>query len=224
MKKILSISPHPDDTEFGLGGFLNRYRGLIEIQVVVLSDREKTRGESNNEAEQYAALDCFGIPKQNIHFIDELPLGLKRFPIRFMDSPEIRDQTRKLVQWVLLEWKPDIIFIPGINETMQDHSAVAEEFCRVGRWGGVLLGYEVPKHNRFFKPNVFFEISDEDLTVKMQSLNCFKQFTNRYYFNEEMVKSLAKVRASDAGSNTLVEAFELYQAFIPLSKNFTSII
>jgi LmbE family N-acetylglucosaminyl deacetylase len=43
--KILCLSPHPDDIEFGAGGTLHKYRDICEVLLVVFSDRSKTRNE-----------------------------------------------------------------------------------------------------------------------------------------------------------------------------------
>jgi len=74
----------------------------------------------------------------------------------------------------------------------------------------MILGYEVPKHNRHFQPDVFVEVRPEDVETKIAALNCFSEFTTRYYFEPEGIRGLARTRALQAGYSGLAEAFELY--------------
>jgi LmbE family N-acetylglucosaminyl deacetylase len=146
-----------------------------------------------------------------VRFIDQLNAGMARLPIRFFGTEENRDAIRLAVSKIVKEFGPDLIFSPSIHETMQDHRALGEEVVRVIRGRAMVLGYEVPKHNRFFQPNVFVELSDADVAAKIRALNCFSEFTTSYYFEADAIKSLARVRGLDAGFFGLCEAFELYR-------------
>lgn len=207
--KILCLSPHPDDTEFGLGATLSRFKGRYEGRIVVFSDRYKTRNEVNNEADQARSAKLLGFRKKDVMFVDKL--GFDRLPIRFFGAEENRDVIRAIVSRLVKEIKPDIIFTPSLNETMQDHSALSEEVVRIVRNDTIILGYEVPKHNRFFNPNVFVDVSMKNVRDKIDALSCFSEFTTDYYFKGDVIQSLAKVRAIYAGYNGYAEGFELYR-------------
>ena len=212
--KLLCLSPHPDDVEFGLGGTLTRFRGVFEGQLVVFSDRKQTRGESHNERSQNEAGMHLGFRTDDILFIDQLGLNVEKLPIRFFATEENRDVIRMVVTALMERFQPDVVFVPCRNETMQDHVAMAEEVIRVVRGEAAILGYEVPKHNRYFKPDMFVRLTDEDLDNKIAALNCFDEFTNRYYFHEEAIRALATVRALDAGYFGSAEGFEIYRLFV----------
>ena len=81
---------------------------------------------------------------------------------------------------------------------------------RIARGRYLILGYEVPKHNRHFQPSVFVELRPEDVETKIAALNCYSEFTTRYYFESEGIRGLARARALHAGYSGLAEAFELY--------------
>ena len=213
--RILCLSPHPDDVEFGLGATLNKYKGVIEGFLLIFSDRSNTRGEKYNERDQQLSSKIAGFSMENVKFIDQLGLDIERLPIRFFTSEKNRDLIRLVISKILEKFIPDIIFCPSIKETMQDHQAVGEEVIRICRDKASILGYEVPKHNRFFQPNVFINISEDDLKEKIKMLESFSEFTKRYYFHQDSIKSLARVRALDAGYFGFAEGFELYRAFIP---------
>jgi N-acetylglucosamine malate deacetylase 1 len=210
--RVLAISPHPDDAEFGLGASLHRHRAEIDVMVLVLSDRSQTRGETENERDQRHSLERLGLPATAAVFIDEFGSGFERLPIRNFGAPENRDTIRQVASLAVRQFDPDLVFTPALRETMQDHQAVAEEVVRVVRGRAWILGYEVPKHNRGFKPDCFVQVAEEDVMAKHGALTCYTEFTNRYYFELDVIRSLARVRAVDAGFFGFCEAFELYRA------------
>lgn len=211
--KILCLSPHPDDVEFGLGATINKHKEDFEGRLIVFSDRSATRGEKHNCRDQLRAAKTIGLKEENVKFIDQLNLNVERLPIRFFGTEENRDLIRMVVSRVVKEFEPDIVFVPSLRETMQDHKAIAEEVVRVVRGKISILGYEVPKHNRHFTPNVFVDITEEHLKAKVKALAAFSEFDNTYYFQEDGIKSMARMKALQAGYCGYAEAFELYQLF-----------
>jgi LmbE family N-acetylglucosaminyl deacetylase len=209
-KRILAISPHPDDAEFGAGGLLHRWRGESEVHLAVLSDRGPTRGEQHNDRDQLRAAACLGIPERQVAFVDQLGLDLRRLPIRFMGTEENRDRIRRLVEHLTREIAPEVILVPSPAETMQDHQALAEETVRVLRGDVSILGYETPKHNRGFVARAWLQVSEADVEAKIAAVNCYSEFTTRYYFEPEAIRALARVRGLDQGAgHTYAEAFEV---------------
>lgn len=211
MRRVLCLSPHPDDTEFGVGATLHRFRSTLETRVVVFSDRSRTRGEKHNDRDQIAAAAKLGIPADNVKFIDQLGLGIERLPVRFFGTEEARDQIRRVVGHAVKQFDPDVIFTPAAHETMQDHQAITEEVIRVQRGRAAILGYETPKHNRLMNPGTFVKVDEADIKAKSEAVNSYSEFTTRYYFEEKMLDALARVRGMDAGFHGLAEAFEVYR-------------
>ncbi|MBF0146482.1 MAG: PIG-L family deacetylase [Magnetococcales bacterium] len=214
--KLLCFSPHPDDVEFGLGGLLNRYRDMVTCYIVVFSDRNSTRGEKHNERDQLRAAELLGVPPENVFFIDQLPgkdKSFQRVAIQYFAQEDHRARIRQVLSHCVKTFEPTVVFVPSVNETMQDHRAVGEEAVRVLRGNYDIYGYEVPKHNRNFRPNAFVELNSGDIQAKVAALNCYSEFTTRYYFDHKALESLAYVRALDAGFLGLVEAFEVYRIF-----------
>jgi LmbE family N-acetylglucosaminyl deacetylase len=197
--RVLLVSPHPDDFEFGCGGTIHRYRNKITTRLLVLSNRMRTRGEKNNEEQQRKAAEILGC--HDIQFFD--------LYIRMFGSTENRDILRKTITDEVISFKPDAIFFPSPREVMQDHQAVADEIIRVVRSTN-LIAYEVPKHTRFFNPNVFVQIYQEDLDAKMNALNCFTEQAGKFYFSPDVLRAMAIFRAATTGITGFVEGFELY--------------
>lgn len=212
--RLLCLSPHPDDVEFGLGAMLHKYKGVYEGKLIVFSDRSATRGEARNERDQRLSAQVLGFREDQVLFIDQLGLEVNRMPIRFFGTEENRDCLRMILSSVVRDFEPALIFTPGLNETMQDHQALSEEVVRIVSGQASIFGYEVPRSNRCFQPNVFVDVSEADLTAKTRALKCFTEFTNRYYFEGDNIRALARVRALNAGYSGNAEAFELYRMVV----------
>jgi len=203
--KVLCVSPHPDDTELGMGATLNRFRNKFKtVKLLVLSNRKATRREKHNRRDQKKAAEILGI--HDIEF--------RSFPIRFFGTQQSRDKIRLTITQVVKRFEPDIIFTTGMAETMQDHQAVTEEIVRVIRDKSSVLGYEVSKHNRFFRPIAFVNVSEKDIAMKIAAANAFTEFSNKFYFQPEIIRSLARVRAFQAGYFGYAEAFEVYRVMV----------
>ena len=209
--RVLCLSPHPDDTEFGVGATLWKYRADFVAQVLVFSDRASTRAEMHNERDQRRAIECLGLSSDTVRFVDQLGYNFGRLPVRFFGTEENRDLIRRTVSKAIADFGPDIIFTPALRETFQDHSALSEEVVRIARGKYMILGYEVPKHNLHFQPNVFVDVDEAAIDAKTAALDCFSEFTTRYYFDKDAIRSLARTRALHAGYLGLVEAFEMYR-------------
>lgn len=204
--RVLCVSPHPDDVELGMGATLHKYRlKLASPRLLVLSNRRRTRGEVHNARDQRRAAEMIGIDESDIRF--------HNLPIRFFSSAEVRDKIRMIISKEVAEYKPDVIFCPDLSETMQDHQATAEEIWRVVRGEVTVIGYETAKHNRMFIPNFFVKVGDEDIHAKAVAVQKFSEFTNRYYFEEDGIRALAKVRALNAGFNGFAEAFNILRLY-----------
>jgi len=214
MRRVLCLSPHPDDTEFGAGATLHRFKGRVDVRLLVFSDRSNTRGEKHNDRDQLASAAKLGIPAGNVKFIDQLGLKVDRLPVRFFGTEDARDTIRRVVAHAVKDFDPDLIFTPAAHETMQDHQAVTEEVVRVQRGRAAILGYETPKHNRLMNPGTFVKVSEADIAAKAAAVNSYTEFTTRYYFEERMLDALARVRGMDAGFHGLAEAFEVYRLVV----------
>ncbi|MBF0380232.1 MAG: PIG-L family deacetylase [Magnetococcales bacterium] len=213
--RLLCFSPHPDDTEFGLGGLLHRFRDDIEYLIVVFSDRSQTRGELNNDRDQFRAAQLLGAAEDQVLFVDQLPdSSFQRLPIQLFANEDNRGQIRQILSTAVKMFKPTTIFVPSKNETMQDHQAIGEEAVRILRGEYSIYGYEVPKHNRLFQPNAFVQLEQADVNAKVSALQCYSEFTTDYYFEQKVLESLACVRALHAGFFGYAEAFEVYRIFV----------
>jgi LmbE family N-acetylglucosaminyl deacetylase len=142
MKRILVISPHPDDEAIGCGGTIRKH--IVDgddVQVVFLTSGE-SGGHGRNEAqtirvrerESRAARRILGI--RQIHFFRE-PDGKLRC------TPALLHRMLKLIRQV----RPAVVYVPHENEMHPDHRAAARVIRsavkRVPRRRPDVLTYEV---------------------------------------------------------------------------------
>jgi LmbE family N-acetylglucosaminyl deacetylase len=142
MTRALVVSPHPDDESIGCGGTLRKHvlEG-DEVRVIFLTSGENgghgrlpEETATLREAEARLAAAILGI--ENIEFWREPDGSFQAAaPVvtRFMET--------------LLEWKPDIVYLPHPLDGHADHLAACEMVKKAIRNGGraapKLLGYEV---------------------------------------------------------------------------------
>ena len=205
-KKILCISAHMDDVEFGCGGLIKSLEKKSEIYVLVLSkDRKNSQGviqEIRDVEEQYAAMRILGVKRKNIFISDGIPGQL---------FPEYRQNVLETMYNIDSQIKPDIVITPSINDVHQDHRIVyisaQKAFKRRTRFA-----YEIVNASEGFVPTIFVEISEKCLQAKIAAIECFKsqqnpRITAADYFDGELIAGLARMRGAGSGMK-YAEAFE----------------
>jgi N-acetylglucosamine malate deacetylase 1 len=205
-KKILCISAHMDDIEFGCGGLIKTLENDSDFYVLVLSkDRKDSKlniQEVRDLNEQSNALKHLGVKKDNL-FISEGIAG-QLFPEYRQEILEEMYRIKSLI-------KPDVVITTSSNDIHQDHRTVnacsQKAFSRTTR-----LSYEVINATNGFCPNIIFEITEEALDAKVRAIKEYKtqhdaNITSGDYFSEEIIKSLAVTRGARAGVK-FAEAFE----------------
>jgi LmbE family N-acetylglucosaminyl deacetylase len=191
-KKILAISPHTDDIEISCGATLaKRASENCDIYYVALSDCQDTLLNTQFKKDTLSrecknALKTLGIRKQNIfihHFTNKL---------FFSESRKIFETLESLKTKI----KPDLILIPDLEETHQDHNTVAHQALTVFRRDTSILSYEQPWNTISFSPNFFVSVTEKHITKKMKAIKKYKtQFSfNRPYLSEEFIRGLARTR------------------------------
>src|SRR5688572_20812457 len=105
--------------------------------------------------------------------------------------------------------QPDLVFAPASSDIHQDHGVIAAEARRAFK-NTSLLGYELPWNQTDFKPGVFFRLTAAELQVKIEALKAYQSQQHRKYMNEDLFRSLARVRGIQCDSE-FAEAFEVYR-------------
>ncbi|HID40411.1 MAG TPA: PIG-L family deacetylase [Calditrichaeota bacterium] len=200
-KKILALSAHTDDIEFGCGATLHRLlEQNSEIHVIVFSICEDSvpNGLSKDVLlhEMYRSAKMLGIKKENIE--------VHRFPVR--KFPQYRQEILEILVAAGKKIKPDLVFTHSTQDVHQDHHTVAEESIRAFRFT-TLLGFELPWNNIISTSQVIVEVNENNLQAKTQAVACYESQNFRSYAEGDIFLSQAKLRGIQ-GRKPYAEAFE----------------
>jgi LmbE family N-acetylglucosaminyl deacetylase len=198
----LILAPHTDDAELGCGGTISR---LIEdgntVYCAAFSACKHSviEGfpEDVLETEVKQASSTLGINPDNL-FLYEYAVRTFNF-----HRQEILDDILNLRNKI----KPDVVFVPSVNDIHQDHYTIAQEAVRAFKFS-TLLCYELPWNNFEFKTTLFYSLEQKHVDAKMRALACYKSQAHRPYMKPDFIQSLAKVRGVQVGL-PLAEVFEV---------------
>ncbi len=201
-RKALILAPHTDDGEFGCGGTMAKLisRGA-EVHYAAFSSAEKSLppGVAPDALvrELKAAMKSLGIPEARQHIMD---YGVRDFP---QHRQAILDDMIRLKS----EIGPDLVLLPSSTDTHQDHLTISQEGFRAFK-DTTILGYEIPWNNRTFDTECFVILEEAHVKAKLDALMCYKSQLDRFYANENFVRSLAVTRGTQIGAKH-AEAFEV---------------
>ena len=201
-KNVFILSPHTDDGELGAGGTISKLTELgANIYYFAFSTAEKSvpSGFKKNilRSEVINATKILGIPKENI--------CLYNYEVRKLNY------ARQEILESLIEHRekiyPDLVIMPALNDIHQDHETIAKEGLRAFK-NTTILGYELIWNNLRFNTTSYVELSELNIQMKINALKEYKSQANKNYFNSEFIKSLAKTRGIQFGTN-YAECFEV---------------
>jgi N-acetylglucosamine malate deacetylase 1 len=200
--KILIISPHTDDGEFGCGGSINKFIEMgSEVFYVAFSIvKEGITEEYPSDilsVEVVEATNRLGIPRENLIIYDFVNRQFDK------DRQKILDKLIELRNTI----KPDLIFVPSSFDSHQDHVVINTECFRAFK-RSAMFGYELPWNNIDFKTHMFIPLSKKNIETKLCSLRAYNSQQHRIYMDKEFIAGLAKVRGVQAGLE-YAEAFEV---------------
>lgn len=201
-RTVLVLAPHTDDGEFGCGGTVARFAAQgARVVYAAFSAAEQSvlphlpRDILRTEVVQ--ATKVLGIAPGDCLVFD---FEVRRFP-------EMRQRILDKLIELEREYKPDVVFLPSVNDTHQDHQTIAHEGFRAFK-RTTMLGYEVPWNNLDFRTSCFVEISDAELDAKIAALGKYESQKHRTYADSGFVRSLALTRGVQIGKR-YAETFEV---------------
>lgn len=127
--------------------------------------------------------------------------------------------TVRLIEEVVREVQPDIVYTHSMNDRHQDHRAVAEATIVATRQIGTVACYQSPSSTIDFRPTRFMRI-EPFLHRKLEVLECFAtQNANREYLTEEFITATARYWTR-FGGGTAVEPLEVVRESRELAYTF----
>ncbi len=202
MRKVLVLAPHTDDGEFGCGGTIARMcRNGDEVHYIAFSAAEKSVPKHLPpgilRTELRAAASILGLQSDRVSVLD--------FEVRVF--PEHRQEILECMLRLNETIRPDMVLLPSVNDTHQDHAVIAAEGFRAFK-RTTMLGYEIPWNNLDFRTSCFVLLDDECAERKVNALACYESQRHRPYASAESVRSLLVTRGTQVG-HKYAEAFDV---------------
>ncbi|WP_047524171.1 response regulator [Microbacterium sp. ZOR0019] len=194
-ERVLAIGAHPDDVEIGVGGLLAAHaRAGDEITILTLSRGARGGDADSRQDESLAAAELLGARLFLKDLVDtEIPGG---------------GSTVRLIEEVVQEIRPTIVYTHSGHDRHQDHRAVSEATIVATRRVGTVACYQSPSSTIDFRPTRFVRI-DQYLDEKLRLLESFhSQTASREYLAPEFVTATARYW-SRFGGGTAVEPLEV---------------
>lgn len=227
MSKILFIGAHPDDVELGCGGTMHRLSKNNNIRVIFLAEGTSCRYDnySDNaveikkeiEARTSYAIKSLNTLGANSYKFYDLPCG------RLNTQPLIK--INKIIEEEINSFKPDCIYTHSNTDANKDHNVVFESTRIATRPGAKtfvkeVYMYEVLSSTEWgfcesFTPNVFMELSSNNIENKIKAMNMYTTEINDWPYprSDKGIKTLAKYRGMQIGVK-YAESFKLLRSKI----------
>lgn len=196
MMKVLALSPHMDDAEYGAGGFIAK---LVadghKVRVVAFSYGHTLKGAYDTE--YYAAMGALGVQRDDCFFWG----GEARI---------LHEHRQEILNYLTrpTEWVPDLVLCPSRSEYHQDHEVIYKEAVRAFRKCSI-LGYHIPWSSRGFRALFYVPLSVVEVNRKIDALKCYRsQWIKRHYMTEKGVEAILTMRGDQIGV-PWAEAFEV---------------
>lgn len=201
-KVVLVLAPHTDDGEFGCGGTIVKLisQGCRIVYAAFSAAEQSVLPQFPRDILRHEVLEAtstLGIKANDCLVFD--------FPVR--KFPEYRQDILEKMVLLNKEYRPDMVFLPSMNDTHQDHLVIAQEGFRAFKKTS-MYGYEVPWNNLDFRTTCFFVIDETQLQTKINALECYRSQQHRSYATAEFIRSLAITRGAQI-SQPFAEVFEV---------------
>lgn len=199
---VLILAPHTDDGELGCGGTIHKLKALgKKVVYVAFSTCEESVPEGFPKdilsQEVRAATKALGIPESDLIILD--------YRVRYFTShrQEILEEMVRLNKAL----KPDLVFCPSGFDIHQDHGTIHQEAKRAFK-NTTILGYEFIWNNYQFATQCFVELNEEDISKKVEAMECYASQSKRLYAKDKLIRGVANYR----GLQVQVEYAEAFEA------------
>lgn len=224
-KRIMVVASHPDDELLGLGATMHKLikEQGVQTRVIILGEGITSRSDARDTELWKETLEKH---HRNVETARQLigyhSVQAYHFSDNRFDSHALLDIV-KVVEHEKEQFRPDFIFTHHGGDLNIDHQMTFQSVMTAIRpmedeQVKAVFTFETPSASewqatcdpRHFMPNLYVEISEEDLQVKCDAMAAY-EFESRTFphpRSSEALKSLAKFRGYTVGKQ-LAEAFQM---------------
>lgn len=207
--KIVAIGAHPEDIQLGCGGLLLKaVKNGHSVYMYTLTRGSASAGDPQERNKELI---------QSSKIIGADGLWIDNFEDTHLSNSH---DLISHIEFIIRKTQADIVITHSLNDTDNDHIAVAASTIEAGRNIPNIMAYEIPL-TKDFKPQIFYDISDV-IEEKVELLKLFKSQRDKLYLKSNALKELAGYRAlqsrlnrksNELDASTYVEAFDYVEAF-----------
>jgi LmbE family N-acetylglucosaminyl deacetylase/CheY-like chemotaxis protein len=193
---VLAVGAHPDDVEIGVGGILAAHRDAGDTVVILTMSRGGKGGEPDD--------------RQNESLRSADILGARLFLEDLVDT-EISNTgpTIAIIERVITQVNPTIVYTHSIHDRHQDHRAVHEAVVVAARSVDTVACFQSPSSTVDFRPSRFVSI-DGFTNKKIELLDCFRSQSNiRKYLEPDFVLATARYWSRFSSGSENCEPLEI---------------
>ncbi len=217
MKRVLVVSPHPDDETLGCGGTLFKLKeNNIELHWLIMTC-------INNSHELFLSREKEIDKVQSVfNFSSVTKLN---YNTTQLDSYNLSDIIQSVSE-TLKKIKPDTLFIPHAGDVHSDHLVTARSIISCSKWfryGYIknVYCYETISETDFnifdvnrFVPSVYMNISNYmDKKINVMGIYESELADHPFPRSVDSIKALAVLRGAQSG-HQYAEAFQLLKQII----------
>lgn len=194
---VLCIGAHPDDIELGCGALIAEISGKANVVCVTLSDNQENPALTNLVEEHRQSMAILGVKPENDI--------LYQFTTRRFQS--VRQEILEVIIGLKEKYHPEVAFVHTAQDIHQDHKTITEEALRAFR-GNTLLGFDVLRSSYGFFPHFLVEVSENSVNTKIEALNAYKTYNDKYYFDNNILYATA-IRHGALAERSFAEGFDI---------------
>ncbi len=177
--RVLAIGAHPDDVEIGCAGSLLGHRAAGDAVAILTMTQGESGGDRDWRARESERSATY--------------LGAQLF-LRDLEDTGIPagNPTVGMIEEVVAEFGPNVVYTHSINDLHQDHRAVHRAAMVAVRAVPHVYCFQSPSATVEFRPTRFIPI-DGHLDGKLEAIRAFaSQTASRDYLDEELIRSTAR--------------------------------
>ena len=186
-RSVLAIGAHPDDIELGCGGTLVKHVAAGDrVAMLIVTKGEVGPGDTERRiAEQRRACAVMGVDTLVWGDLPDCQVSLHELSLVHLIEEAIRDTGA------------DVVYTHNINDSHQDHRAVALNTMGAARQVSNVLSYDAPSSLNF-APHLYVDISDT-IDKKVDALLCHaSQVEASEMVSSDKVRNSAGYRGHEA--------------------------